>query len=83
MPPTPTSKKICELLIKKAYGLGVNFPCLFEYYLNLIGADSVYKQDHTVQDRKQYMKHYMKLRRLILSLAKKGLVPLSKVDDLL
>jgi len=56
---------------------------MFEYYLNLIGADSVYKQDHTVQDRKQYMKHYMKLRRLILSLAKKGLVPLSKVDDLL
>jgi len=41
-------KKIYELLIKKAYGLGVNFPRLFEYYLNLIGADSVYKQDHTV-----------------------------------
>ena len=44
MPPTPTSKKICELLIKKSYSLGVNFPCLFEYYLDLMGANSVYKQ---------------------------------------
>ena len=51
--------------------------------MKLIGVRSVYKQDHTVKNKKEYMKHYMKLRRLILSLAKKGLVPLSKVDDLL
>ena len=76
-------KKIYEFLIKKAYGLGVNFPCLFEHYLNLIGADSVYKKDHIIQNEKEYMKHYMKLRRFILSLAKKGLVQLSKVDGLL
>jgi len=75
-------KKIYKLLIKKAYGLGVNFPCLFEYYLDLVGA-TVYEKDHAVQDRKEYMKHYMKLRRFILSLAKKGLVHLSKVDGLL
>ena len=50
-------KKIYKLLIKKAYGLGVNFPCLFEYYLDLVGA-TAYEKDHAVQDRKQYMKHY-------------------------
>jgi len=72
-------KELLNFIIKNSNGLGVNLPTLLRFYSQLNKTNF----EALLENRKLYMKFYMKIRRFIASLEKKGLVEVSKVDGFL
>jgi len=63
-------------LLRESFGPGVNLPTLLHVYLDSLGLS----YERVAQDRKEYMRYYMRLKRFVDSLAERGLVRTSKID---
>jgi len=72
-------KELLNFIIKNSNGLGVNLPVLLRLYSKLEGISF----EALLENRRLYMKYYMKIRRFISSLEAKGLIQVSKADGLL
>jgi hypothetical protein len=73
-------QRVIEFLLRHSYGLGVNLPYLFRWYLSEVLNISY---EEVLRDRKLYHRYYRRLYRLAYSLAKEGYVSIYKADGLI